>query len=94
MNNKTKFFKMRKFLGIFSTTSSIKIFLHYRDPRRRRKKREKRRAFLTFSENFSNLRKETDIQMQETQIFTPRLTVIKMENIKDKERNLKELTEK
>ena len=47
-----------------------------------------------FSENFSNLRKETDIQMQETQRFTPRLIVIKMENIKDKERNLKELREK
>ena len=32
--------------------------------------------------------------MQETQRFTPRLIVIKMENIKDKERNLKELREK
>ena len=73
---------------------SITATLHYRDPRRRRKKREKRREFLMFSENFSNLRKETDIQMQETQRFTPRLIVIKMENIKDKERNLKELREK
>ena len=46
------------------------------------------------TEKSAALVKETDIQMQETQRFTPRLIVIKMENIKDKERNLKELREK
>ena len=55
------------------------------------------------AENFPNLVKETDIQVQEAQRapnktnlkrFTPRHTVIKMAKIKDKERILKVAREK
>ena len=54
-------------------------------------------------ENFPNLKKETDIQIQETQRVsnkmnpnrpTPRHIIIKMAKVKDKERILKAATEK
>ena len=55
------------------------------------------------AENFPNLRKETDIQVQEAwrlpnkmnpKRSTPRHVIVKMANIKDKERILKVMREK
>ena len=71
--------------------------MHYRSPRRRRERERERQVKNVFdkimAENFPNLKKETDIQIQETQRVpnkmnlnrpTPRHIIIKMEKLKIK----------
>ena len=71
---------------------------HYRGPRRRREKGPEKIFEEIIAENFPNLGKETDIQVQESQRIpnrinsngtTLRYIVIKVAKSKDKERILK-----
>ena len=77
--------------------------MHYRSPRRRRQKKGERLIEEIMAVNFLNLRKETDIQVQETQKVpnkmnlkrtTSRYFIITMIKIKGKERILKTAREK
>ena len=77
--------------------------LHYRSPRRRRQEKGERLIEEIMAVNFLNLRKETDIQVQETQKVpnkmnlkrtTSRYFIITMIKIKGKERILKTAREK
>ena len=78
--------------------------MYYRCLRRRRERQRAENLFEEIiAENFPNLRKETDIQVQEAQRApnkispkrpTPRHIIIKMSKIKDKERILKAARER
>ena len=78
------------------TTSSI-LYLHYEAPKRRRETGKVAENIFenVIAENFPNLGKETDIQVQKVQRVPNRInpkrtiqrhTVIKMEQIKDKKK--------
>ena len=77
--------------------------MHHRCTRRKREKRTENVFEEIMAENFPNLKKETDIQVQETQRVpnkmnqnrqTPRHIKIKMAIVKDKKRILKAAKEK
>ena len=78
--------------------------LNHRDARRRRGRARNRKLFETImKENFPNLVKEINIQVQEAQRIpnkmhakrpTPIHITVKMPNVKDKERILKAVREK
>ena len=72
-------------------------------PRGEEEEQEIENLFEKIMENFTNLAKEIDIQVQEAQRIpnkldpkrnTPRHITIKMPNVKDKERTLKSAREK
>ena len=73
--------------------------MNNRDPTKRRKRKGDQNVFEEImAGNFSNIKKETDIQVQEIQGVpkkmnpnkpTPRHMIIKMARLKDKERILK-----
>ena len=73
-------------------------YLHHRDAKGKEKEQEIVNLFEKIMENFPNLAKEIDMQVQEAQRVlnkmdtkrpTPRHIIIKMLKIKDKERILK-----
>ena len=78
--------------------------IHNRNSRRREKEKGiEKLSEEIMAENFPNLKKETNIQIQETQRApnklnskrpTPRHIIIKMAKVKDKERILKAAKEK
>ena len=78
-------------------------YLHHRDAKGKEKEQEIVNLFEKIMENFPNLAKEIDMQVQEAQRIpnkidlkrlTPRHIIIKMPKLKDKERLLKAAREK
>ena len=72
--------------------------MYYRGPRKRREKGPEKIFEEVIAENFPKMGKETVTQVQEAQRvpgrinprrYTPRHIVIKLEKIKDREKNIK-----
>ena len=92
---------MRLVEGTYGTTSSTITFTLERFQKEKKEKGADNIFEAIVAENFSNLQKEIDIQVQESQRVQnkmnskrPRHIIIKMAKIKDKERILKVAREK
>jgi len=78
-------------------------YIHYRGPRRKGERKGGRKLFQRMDENFPTLREETDIQIHKAQQVPNKMNskrpirrhiIIKLLDIKDKERLLKAAREK